>query len=571
MGQQPRLLHSVEGEKSHPQGAVAAIHGVIRTHPGLRRSENQDASTTIESKHFVAFAVADGIGSTAGGAMAARLAIRTFKRSLLRLMTVDERALSDCLSQANAAVLDHAVHAQELRGMGTTMVVLGFSGTELLIANIGDSRAYRLRGGQLVPLTQDHTVAFELVRSGLLTPEQGKNNPVSHLLTKALGTADTLEVDCWRSTDGPRRGDRYLLCSDGLHNLVPDDRIKELLNGSATESAESLIAEANSCGGTDNVTVAIIDVGPEFPVGDERHQGGEDAEIQDIPELLPGKPEHAFPEATVFIKDTPLQEAEEPIIIREEATEIPPPSPLYLWLMIIFFTFIGGLGLGMGTWALLSHSRDNAARTEQPRNPVARINVTSEPTVSSSTVETTKETIERAKEFVSLPERRDTPEVEELVKKYDARENGIELAKKDLADLRTALDLQTRKLALWYNRHQKIQTTDPLELAESVAVTSPDVKEKRQLYMAAQEAYLKEAETLVYNPLDSQQETKVAELARERDQKRAELVSAVRSYVDASLSGALSEVMGTSLMRDRLQAAVGIISKQIDSAGEASK
>lgn len=551
---QPRLLRSVDGEMNHPRGAVAAIHGISLTHPGRQRRENQDAHTQIKSADFVVFALADGIGSTPGGAMASRLALRSLRRSLLRCNLLDERALAEGLLKANSALLEQGVRAPDLRGMGTTLVALGFCGTELFVANVGDSRAYRLRHGQLVALTQDHTVAFELVRSGVLTPEQGKVNPVAHLLTRALGTTEGLEVDAFRSTDRPRKGDRYLLCTDGLHNWVSEDRIAQLLQGEAAQGAKRLIDESNAAGGSDNITVTVIDIGSDFPVGagDERGRVG-DQEIKSIPELAPGQTVPPL-EGTVWRteKDGPgMPEAEVPRV------EAHLTSALGVWLAVVSVAFMVGLLVGLGAWALFS--RDTSAPTAVHSTKIAQ------PAPATTSLNSVTEAMSQGKSSVLQGKQVVLPDLEQLSSEYEKiADQGQRLKRvnSDLEQVRAGLDLETRKLALWYNRHQQLKNTDPLDLAESVAVSSPDVGEIKRLYEAAQQLYLKEAETLVYNPVDSEQEGRVNALAGARDERRAELRRAVISAVETGLAQAMLQVMDYSLQRDRLQAVLAALQRK---------
>ena len=554
MQQRTRFLRSVESSKRPCEGPVAAVHSTARTHPGLQRQENQDSLAAIASAHFLVFAVADGIGGTRGGAVASRLATQTLRESLLAYEIIDERILSECLAKVNAVVLNKGLSNEELRGLGTTLVALGFCGTDLFIANVGDSRAYRFRNHQLVPLTYDHTVMRELVRSGLLTPEQGRDHPVSHLLTRALGTAGPLELDCWRSIDGPRPGDRYLLCSDGLHNLVSDDRIKQLLQErSASHAANRLIREALSRGGTDNVTVIVIDVDQSFPPGSG--EGGAEEqllEIQPIPQFMSNAAAPGKLGATVWRSDLPAdgwKTSPDSIALAAIRQAESATVKLLRWWFLVF-----AVALALVVVVSILFRVDK---------PAGRLPETKSAAQLSASVLSNKAKAPDLGELIgAAPSVLNVPTTEDLVQQYRQiadSEERFERAGRDLKETREKLDLLTRKLALWSGRYRESQERDPLALAETVAVTSAEVREKKSLYEAARQEYLREAEVLLYNPVDVQQEVRVAEMKKQNDRLHDELVKAVRETVEHSLSQTIQQTMETSVRRDRLQAAVAIL------------
>src|SRR5205807_2467038 len=160
---------------------------------------------------------------------------------------------------ANRVVWDRSVENAELRGMGTTLTAVALvdeDGEEhIAIANVGDSRAYLLRDGNLDLLTADHSVAEQMVRDGQLTPEEAAVHPQRHVLTRVIGMAPDVEVDAYPIL--PYRGDRYLLCSDGLINEVTDDQIASVLRRleDPQETVNELVRLARSNGGHDNITV----------------------------------------------------------------------------------------------------------------------------------------------------------------------------------------------------------------------------------------------------------------------------------------------------------------------------
>ncbi len=228
------------------------------TDTGLVRSVNQDLA--VESPTL--FAVADGMGGHAGGEVAARLAVDTLSVSFGRQPT--GAGLSEAVSQANTVVWERSLENPELRGMGTTMTAAALvneAGRDVLaLVNVGDSRSYRFHEGELTQITTDHSLAEEMVRTGELTVAEASVHPHRHILTRALGVSADVAVDLWRIQ--PVRGDRFLLCSDGLTNELEPEQISEVLATvpDPQTAADLLVRAARTHGGSDNITVVVIDV-----------------------------------------------------------------------------------------------------------------------------------------------------------------------------------------------------------------------------------------------------------------------------------------------------------------------
>ncbi|MFM1848763.1 MAG: hypothetical protein RL417_2237 [Pseudomonadota bacterium] len=245
---------------------LAALRFAAGTDIGLRREENQDAHGIIEGNSYRAFFVCDGMGGVQGGAIASNLAISSIRELLKDRMSVGVTEIASAITQANANIFERGASEPGLAGMGTTCVGLVFTENHLFIANVGDSRAYRIRGDKVEQLTEDHTLVQELVKSGAITPEQAGNHPVSHMLTRSLGPTPSIEVDCFAHFEPPLRGDRYLICCDGLFNMVGAEEFPEILSSfSLNEAVQELIDLANLRGGTDNITLIVVEVGEEYP------------------------------------------------------------------------------------------------------------------------------------------------------------------------------------------------------------------------------------------------------------------------------------------------------------------
>ncbi len=241
------------------------------TDTGLVRTSNQDSLLVSASL----FAVADGMGGHAGGEIAADIAVRALESAFMRHPS--GMGLADAVNTANRAVWKASEERPELRGMGTTLTAVALvneQGRDILaLVNVGDSRTYRFHDGELVQITADHSVAEEMVRAGEITPAEAAVHPRRHILTRALGVADGVEVDLWRIH--PSRGDRYLLCSDGLTNELGNGQIAEVLASvpDPQQAADLLVRAARTHGGADNITVVVVDV----VLGDEERTAAEPA------------------------------------------------------------------------------------------------------------------------------------------------------------------------------------------------------------------------------------------------------------------------------------------------------
>ena len=223
------------------------------TDTGRQRRANEDSLLT-RSPLFV---VADGMGGAQAGEVASRIAVESFKHGLDDT-SEPELALSTLASEANARIHELSHSNAEQAGMGTTLTAVYVGAQEVAIAHVGDSRAYCLRDGELLRLTDDHSLVDELVRQGRLTPEEAVEHPQRSVITRALGPELTVEIDT-RSFVA-RAGDVYLLCSDGLTTMVGEQQLAEVLlaNPKLSDAGEALIAAANQAGGRDNITVVLL-------------------------------------------------------------------------------------------------------------------------------------------------------------------------------------------------------------------------------------------------------------------------------------------------------------------------
>jgi serine/threonine protein phosphatase PrpC len=230
---------------------VAEQYAVTDT--GRQRRANEDSLLT-RSPLFV---VADGMGGAQAGEVASRIAVESFQGGLPG-DSQPELELAALAQAANSRIHELSHANAEQAGMGTTLTAVYVGEQEVAIAHVGDSRAYCLREGGLLRLTDDHSLVDELLRQGRLTPEEAVEHPQRSVITRALGPEGSVEVDtrCFRA----RAGDVYLLCSDGLTTMLIEDEIEALLlaNPSLHDAGEALIAAANAAGGRDNITVVLV-------------------------------------------------------------------------------------------------------------------------------------------------------------------------------------------------------------------------------------------------------------------------------------------------------------------------
>ena len=230
------------------------------TDVGRQRSANEDA--LFEARGNPLFAVADGMGGARAGEVAAKAAVEEIA-ALEPDAGVGERDLAEMVARANRRIHDLSRGDESLAGMGTTMTTLAVGEGEIAIAHVGDSRAYRLRGDEFERLTHDHSLVDEMVRAGKLTPEEAEVHPQRSIITRALGPEPDVEVE--RMTYPARSGDVYLICSDGLTTMVPEDAIASIVRGrsSLKGAAKELVQAANQAGGRDNITVVLFKLGEE--------------------------------------------------------------------------------------------------------------------------------------------------------------------------------------------------------------------------------------------------------------------------------------------------------------------
>jgi len=257
-------------------GQALAMAG--RCDTGRKRSHNEDF-VTLAPEHGLII-VADGMGGHNAGEVASRMAAESIHDAISNTqrdselqpsgstasMSPQGLLLQRAISQSNDIVAHAAQNHDQYNGMGTTLVVALFHDNAITIGSVGDSRLYRFRDKRLEPITRDHTLVQELIDRGFYTPEEAHASLNRNVVTRALGVDEEVQVDIIE--DAVLVGDRYLLCSDGLNDMVDDQTIERIL-GDTERTREDIITDlikaANDAGGKDNVTVALVDILKPYP------------------------------------------------------------------------------------------------------------------------------------------------------------------------------------------------------------------------------------------------------------------------------------------------------------------
>lgn len=230
-----------------------------KTDVGLKRSNNEDSMVISPELKFSL--VADGMGGAAAGELASRIfaeaAMLVFSQSANRVLAETPALIQKAFRLANKKILEHVRQEPSHQGMGCTAELIAFSDEGFALGHVGDSRTYRYRNGQLKQLTHDHSLVQNLVDQGMISPEDARHHPHRNVILRAVGIEENLALDVIKGKTQP--GDIFMMCSDGLTDMVDDTLIKEVISSSLTiaQKAEGFIELAKLAGGSDNITVAL--------------------------------------------------------------------------------------------------------------------------------------------------------------------------------------------------------------------------------------------------------------------------------------------------------------------------
>jgi serine/threonine protein phosphatase PrpC len=243
------------------EGQEAAILSDV----GCHRQINQDSGTIVHAANGgsesggLLVVVADGMGGHKAGEVASQTAVTTIVKVYQETEGTPGEALDEAFRMAHKIIFKLAKEDPSMAGMGTTCTALAIVNNEAWAAHVGDSRLYLIRGDGIYQLSEDHTAVADLVRQGLLTAEEAEKHEDRNVLLRAMGTKPDFSMMRWPEPMDVRPGDAFLLCSDGLHDLVKDSEMMAVVKDSSTQDAcRKLIQMAKERGGYDNITVAVV-------------------------------------------------------------------------------------------------------------------------------------------------------------------------------------------------------------------------------------------------------------------------------------------------------------------------
>jgi len=249
----------------------------LKTDTGKIRQHNEDDAGIFKGKdEFLLAVVADGMGGHLAGDVASKMAVKAMGEKWNEAETIPaapaacEEWLIEQILAVNSKIYDHAQAHEECQGMGTTIVCALFTGKTVSVAHIGDSRCYLLQDDDFIQVTEDHSLVNELVRTGEISREDAEHHPRKNVLTKALGTDQSVSIDT-RSFD-IEPGDKLLLCSDGLTNKVEGTELKDILQSDSApqEKVNLLVDKANQNGGEDNITAVLLELALHVEEGEDQ-------------------------------------------------------------------------------------------------------------------------------------------------------------------------------------------------------------------------------------------------------------------------------------------------------------
>lgn len=614
---------------------ITKLHGIeyaADTNVGMRREENQDSYGVIEKEQLQFFMVADGMGGVKGGGIASKLAIEAITNKLANRDTLDDAAIASAVELANRQIFEKGRSDLELVGMGTTFVGLAFVADQLYVVNVGDSRAYHIRQNEIVQLTDDHTLVMELVKSGALSIEQAQSSPCSHMLTRSLGPGHEVLVDCSIVNNPPVQGDYYMLCTDGLYNLVSDEEIHTIIcEYSVKEAVDKLINLANQRGGSDNITVVVIKVGSQYvrskpeilpvvqtmgrrarsaslEIGHTAKEGGSDSQAASE-EKKKKEEERPIIEPRVSIdqlvqaqeealaKANQLEEALKRMTDAEELRQqveadglsnfLSRPISPRVSIAVIFLMFLSIIG--MSSYAMLrdkglvgreatiesspnqttppilipedgiDYANDQSSDGSKKGDETILLNLSDLATFQDLSAPEKQSVIKRTEGLRALKSR-----LEQRLKAVSqgssanaeakrAIEDRVAAYQQELSVVHARLETATRKLAIWYGRRNRLKSTNPLNLANEIAVSSRVVREHKSEFESVTYEYLKNAEELKYDPTNEELQTKIADLVIERRQRLEQLSAAITEAVDEIISDVNRNIAELTLQRERVQ------------------
>lgn len=261
-------VRETNGFEAQNTEAKYEIVAAMSTDPGCVRDSNEDSGGYHQpqdadrlTERGSLFIVADGMGGHSGGEVASRIAVESVISAYYESSSDPQSALKDAFHEANRRIYETSQQDERLAGMGTTCTALALQNGTAISAHVGDSRLYLVREDDIYLMTEDHSAVMEMVKRGWISLEQARHHPDKNVILRAMGSHPEVEVTTWQEPFPVRAGDRFLLCSDGLYDLVEDEEIRrEVATIDPQTACERLVAMARERGGHDNITVLIVNL-----------------------------------------------------------------------------------------------------------------------------------------------------------------------------------------------------------------------------------------------------------------------------------------------------------------------
>lgn len=508
----------------------------VLTDVGRCRDENQD-DYLIFTEYYSFFAVADGMGGAGGGATASEMTVKLLEEKLALINKLNPLILVNSLIAINTAIYELGLKDQRLNGMGTTLCALAFQEHELLVLNIGDSRAYRLRGDNISKLTRDHTLANELYQSGSITGSSIEDHPSNHMLTRSLGPVDKIEPDCWWHRSSLLPNDVFLICSDGLYNLVEEEEFVQIVNNSKNleDSCKELVKLANDRGGIDNITVILIRVNSKY-----RPLGSSDEEV---------------------LTDT--------IRVSGEEIETKKPSKILLLSSLLSLCLLVMIG-----WFLFSKEevKELVKNNKASKELEQYFQATASDTSSSNNQDSIPRVqnflervididalIERNERIVSFFEEKDVAKIDERVV---VLKNEIKEKLTGIGKLKIELENEARKLGKWYLSKNQDNKNLFIKVGRELEEKNADIRELREEYEKTSWRYL--------NALDKTREDqskekieKLKKLVKEREDALDKLILKVKGSVVVKIEELNKSISSLTLKKYKLEKELNLLRDEV--------
>ncbi len=568
---------------------LALLRCAAGTDVGMRRDENQDSFGVIRRENFHAYFVADGMGGAQGGATASRMAVSLLTEALHEPnIRISPHLLTSIIETINRRIFEKGSSEPACAGMGTTLVGLVFTPEALLGVNVGDSRAYRIRGESIVQISEDHTLVRELVQSGAISPEDAQHHPVSHMLTRSLGPLGEVQVECRITPEPPQTGDIYVLCSDGLYNYVPQDDILAVVKQNPLDDANQILINlANQRGGSDNITALVIAVG-EKPVRGRKTTIppiSVESDIERETAALITPAESALEEPPIIppsVKEPADANAERKALRQRQRATLRGPRPIPT-AFLLGITLVIGLILGnfARKFSLESGNtlnqligfkeQDIDEVTREPSlpneaNPLAilakqiggdrngsRSVLTSSPSEIRRQPAQLEQSIQKLQvqiQALSQPTTGQRPDALARARQELSR------AEKSYQTIESNLDVASRLVTLWLGRQVAFEgqeiSVDSLSEMARVGTYSPLVKSKVDIFTNLSYQHRQKADEIELHPEDTALQAELAELDARRESLKKELVADLSQAIKQNLAKSFKDYETIKLQRDVL-------------------